>query len=123
MTAQLGPQGEPSAPHQPVTFRSRLSFVGLPQLKAYSSMHLHFQFKTLEPSGLLLYNAGKGQDFVAVELVDGHLHYLFNLGDGPRKVCPTMFFGVIRVRCGKCRPCCYTVFRTILSPAAFNATI
>ncbi|CAN8000168.1 unnamed protein product, partial [Ixodes hexagonus] len=86
MTAQLGPQGEPSAPHQPVTFRSRLSFVGLPQLKAYSSMHLHFQFKTLEPSGLLLYNAGKGQDFVAVELVDGHLHYLFNLGDGPRKV-------------------------------------
>ncbi|KAH7940421.1 hypothetical protein HPB49_000195 [Dermacentor silvarum] len=69
MTAQLGPQGEPSQLHQPVTFRSRLAFVGLPQLKAYSSMHLHFQFKTLEPSGLLLYNAGKGQDFVAVELV------------------------------------------------------
>ncbi|KAH7972959.1 hypothetical protein HPB52_019468 [Rhipicephalus sanguineus] len=86
MTAQLGPQGEPSQLHQPVTFRSRLAFVGLPQLKAYSSMHLHFQFKTLEPSGLLLYNAGKGQDFVAVELVDGHLHYQFNLGDGPRKV-------------------------------------
>ncbi|XP_077521803.1 neurexin 1 [Amblyomma americanum] len=86
MTAQLGPQGEPAQLHQPVTFRSRLAFVGLPQLKAYSSMHLHFQFKTLEPSGLLLYNAGKGQDFVAVELVDGHLHYQFNLGDGPRKV-------------------------------------
>ncbi|XP_077538262.1 neurexin 1 [Haemaphysalis longicornis] len=86
MTAQLGPPGEPPQLHQPVTFRSRLAFVGLPQLKAYSSMHLHFQFKTLEPSGLLLYNAGKGQDFVAVELVDGHLHYQFNLGDGPRKV-------------------------------------
>lgn len=40
----------------------------------------------MEPNGLILHNAGKGQDFIAVELVDGHLHYVFNLGDGPRGV-------------------------------------
>ena len=31
-------------------------------------------------TGLIMYNAGKGQDFIAVELVNGHIHYVFNLG-------------------------------------------
>ncbi|GBM86941.1 Neurexin-1 [Araneus ventricosus] len=72
--------------HHPVTFKSKFTFLGLPQLRAYSTLNLYFQFKTMEPNGLILYNAGKGQDFIAVELVDGHLHYVFNLGDGPRGV-------------------------------------
>ncbi|XP_054706570.1 neurexin-1-like [Uloborus diversus] len=72
--------------HHPVTFKSKFTFLGLPQLRAYSTLNLYFQFKTMEPNGLLLYNGGKGQDFLAVELVDGHLHYVFNLGDGPRGV-------------------------------------
>ena len=29
-----------------------------------------------------MYNAGKGQDFIAVEIVNGHIHYVFNLGYG-----------------------------------------
>jgi len=29
-----------------------------------------------------MYNAGKGQDFLAVELVNGHIHYVLNLGYG-----------------------------------------
>ena len=33
-------------------------------------------------SGLMMYNAGKGQDFIAVEIVNGHIHYVFNLGYG-----------------------------------------
>ncbi|XP_064486129.1 neurexin 1-like [Ornithodoros turicata] len=84
VTAQIGKKEQ--LVHHPVMFRSKLAFVALPQLKAYSSMNLYFQFKTMEPSGLILYNAGKGQDFIAIELVDGHLNYLFNMGDGPRKV-------------------------------------
>lgn len=72
--------------HHPVTFRSKHSFVGLPQLKAYSTTNIHFQLKTTETSGLLLYNGGKGQDFIAVELVGGRLHYVFNLGDGARSL-------------------------------------
>lgn len=72
--------------HHAVTFKSKYTFVKLPQLKAYSTMNLYFQFKTLEPNGLLLYNNGTGQDFIAIELVNGHIHFLFNLGDGPRKI-------------------------------------
>ncbi len=29
-----------------------------------------------------MYNAGKGQDFFAIELVNGHIHYIVNLGYG-----------------------------------------
>ena len=32
--------------------------------------------------GLIMYNAGKHQDFVAIELVNGHIVYVFNLGYG-----------------------------------------
>lgn len=72
--------------HHPVTFRSKHTFVGLPVLKAYSTTNIYFQFKTRESSGLILYNAGREQDFIAVELVNGHLQYIFNLGDGPVRV-------------------------------------
>ncbi|GFW98103.1 neurexin-2 [Trichonephila clavipes] len=84
VTAKFGKKDE--IVHHPVTFKSKFTFIGLSQLKAYSSMNLYFQFKTLEPNGLILFNGGKGQDFIAIELVDGHLHYIFNLGDGPRKL-------------------------------------
>lgn len=69
--------------HHPINFKSKHTYVGLPQLKAYSSTNIYFQFKTLEPRGIILYNAGKGQDFIAIELVNGHIHYIVNLGDGP----------------------------------------
>jgi neurexin len=29
-----------------------------------------------------MYNAGKDQDFLAIELVNGHIHYVLNLGYG-----------------------------------------
>lgn len=41
------------------------------------------QFKTRQANGILLYNGGRGHDFLAVELVSGHVHFLFDLGDGP----------------------------------------
>ncbi|CAM1325515.1 NRXN2 (predicted) [Pycnogonum litorale] len=84
VTAKFGKKEQ--TVHHPVTFKTRQSFVGLPQLKAYSSMNLYFQFKTLQANGLIMYHAGKGQDFLAVELVNGHLHYIFNIGDGSRRV-------------------------------------
>ena len=34
-------------------------------------------------TGLIMFNAGKGHDFVAVELVNGHINYILNLGYGP----------------------------------------
>ncbi|XP_069165959.1 neurexin 1 isoform X1 [Procambarus clarkii] len=72
--------------HHPVTFKSRTAYVALPQLKAYASTNIYFQFKTLQPSGLLMYNGGKGHDFLALELVNGHVHLIFNLGDRPVRV-------------------------------------
>ena len=101
MTAKLGKK-ERALVH-PVTFKSKYTYVGLPQLKAYSSLDLHFMFKTREANGLLFFNGGGGgdgrgggghsphphhahQDFIAVELLNGHLHYIFDLGDGPRRL-------------------------------------
>ncbi|CAH0550489.1 unnamed protein product [Brassicogethes aeneus] len=69
--------------HRPVTFRSKHTFIGLPMLRAYSSIHIDFMFKTREANGLIMFNGGKKEDFVAVELVDGHINYIVNVGDGP----------------------------------------
>ncbi|XP_041418416.1 neurexin-1 isoform X31 [Xenopus laevis] len=66
----------------PVTFKTKESYVALATLQAYTSMHLFFQFKTTSPDGLILYNSGDGNDFIVVELVKGYLHYVFNLGNG-----------------------------------------
>ncbi|XP_032431014.1 neurexin 1a isoform X14 [Xiphophorus hellerii] len=66
----------------PITFRSRSSFVTLPTLQAYYSMHLFMQFKTTSPDGLILFNRGDGNDFIVIELVKGYLHYISDLGNG-----------------------------------------
>ncbi|XP_017339618.1 neurexin 1a isoform X4 [Ictalurus punctatus] len=66
----------------PVTFKSRTSYVTLPTLQAYYSMHLFLQFKTTSPDGLILYNRGDGNDFIVVELVKGYMHYVSDLGNG-----------------------------------------
>lgn len=52
----------------------------------YGTCTLLLQFKTREANGLILYNAGRERDFIAVELVNGHVHYVFDLGDGPVRV-------------------------------------
>ncbi|XP_072930215.1 neurexin 1 [Epargyreus clarus] len=68
--------------YKSVTFKSKHTYVGLPLLKAYGNTYLDFYFRTTEMDGLLFYNGGKKQDFLAVELVNGHIHCVFNLGDG-----------------------------------------
>ncbi|XP_075700575.1 neurexin 3 isoform X19 [Rhinoderma darwinii] len=66
----------------PVTFRTKSSYLTLSTLQAYTSMHLFFQFKTISPDGFILFNSGDGNDFIAVELVKGYIHYVFDLGNG-----------------------------------------
>ncbi|XP_051773709.1 neurexin-1a isoform X4 [Ctenopharyngodon idella] len=66
----------------PVTFKSCSSYMTLSTLQAYYSMHLFFQFKTTSSDGLILFNSGDGNDFIAVELVKGYLHYVSDLGNG-----------------------------------------
>ncbi|XP_077408717.1 neurexin 3b isoform X17 [Vanacampus margaritifer] len=67
----------------PVTFKTKGSYLGLATLQAYNTMHLFFQFKTTSPDGFILFNSGDGSDFIAVELVKGFIHYVFDLGNGP----------------------------------------
>ncbi|KAB0804576.1 hypothetical protein PPYR_01546 [Photinus pyralis] len=76
--------------HRPVTFRSKHTFIGLPMLRAYSSIHIDFMFKTREANGLIVFNGGRKEDFVAVELVDGHINYIVNVGDGSVKLTDTV---------------------------------
>ncbi|XP_036397825.1 neurexin 3a isoform X10 [Megalops cyprinoides] len=70
----------------PVTFKSKSSYLSLATLQAYTSMHLFFQFKTTSPDGFILFNSGDGNDFIAVELVKGYIHYVFDLGNGPNVI-------------------------------------
>ncbi|XP_075048195.1 neurexin 3 isoform X5 [Mixophyes fleayi] len=70
----------------PVTFRTKASYLTLSTLQAYTSMHLFFQFKTISPDGFILFNSGDGNDFIAVELVKGYIHYVFDLGNGPNVI-------------------------------------
>ena len=65
-----------------VTFKSRDTFVAFSQLAAFSKMSIWFSFKTLSLNGLLLFNGGKRNHFISLELENGHLVYSFNLGDG-----------------------------------------
>lgn len=60
----------------PVTFKTKSSYLSLATLQAYTSMHLFFQFKTTSADGFILFNSGDGNDFIAVELVKGYVDKL-----------------------------------------------
>uniref|UniRef100_Q07310-7 Isoform 7 of Neurexin-3 n=1 Tax=Rattus norvegicus TaxID=10116 RepID=Q07310-7 len=70
----------------PVTFKTKSSYLTLATLQAYTSMHLFFQFKTTSADGFILFNSGDGNNFIAVELVKGYIHYVFDLGNGPNVI-------------------------------------
>lgn len=63
-----------------ISFPSRAAFLGLPQMRAYLDLSLRLAFRTREATGLLVYNAGRRNDFLAVELVDGHVHLVASIG-------------------------------------------
>ena len=69
--------------HHAVSFAAQNTYLGLPQMKVYNSINIRLQFRTFEQNGLLFFNAGKASDFIALELVNGKLYYILNLGYGP----------------------------------------
>lgn len=70
----------------PVTFKSKEAYAQLEKLSAYLEFSVYFKFKTTEPNGLIMYNGGRGQDFLAFELQGGYLHYVYNTGGGAKRV-------------------------------------
>ncbi|PIO76915.1 laminin G domain protein [Teladorsagia circumcincta] len=75
----------PSQPPDVLSFHLGSSFLALPKWGALASGSLSFHFRTTEKDGLLLYHGNTGKDitdYVAFELIDGHLHMIINLGSG-----------------------------------------
>lgn len=66
---------------------SEHSFVQYPRWRADLNGSLQFEFRTDQPSGLLLYTDDGGQtDFFEVKLVQGSLRLRYNLGGGAQMV-------------------------------------
>ena len=70
----------------PVTFRTTAAYLTT-TLRLYGTFTIYFQLKTTQPDGLILFSGSEeDKDFLALELVDGKLKYIFNVGSGPRIV-------------------------------------
>ena len=73
---------------QPITFSTEDSYVKAPKWDAKTSGTIQFQFRTNEQDGLIMYNSGAEDtsDFFALEILDGYLYLLLDLGSGATKV-------------------------------------
>jgi neurexin len=60
--------------------KTRSSWIKLPSVDPFSTLLIQFHLKTIDKNGLIMYNAGENEDFIAVELVNGQLRFSFNLG-------------------------------------------
>uniref|UniRef100_A0A673M8P0 Neurexin-2-like n=1 Tax=Sinocyclocheilus rhinocerous TaxID=307959 RepID=A0A673M8P0_9TELE len=83
----------------PVTFETAESYISLPRWDTKKTSSISFDFRTTEPSGLLLFSHGKPQsskeqrpgremktDYFAMELLDGFLYLLMDMGSGSIKL-------------------------------------
>uniref|UniRef100_A0A672QB30 Neurexin-1-like n=1 Tax=Sinocyclocheilus grahami TaxID=75366 RepID=A0A672QB30_SINGR len=79
----------------PVSFDTPTSYVTLPRWNAKKTGSVSFDFRTTEPNGLLLFSHGRLQgskdrrpkvDFFAMELLEGFLYLLMDMGSGSIKV-------------------------------------
>lgn len=71
----------PDVPHKyPLTFRSRhSSWLALPKIDTHHLLMIQFHFKTSLESGLIMFNRGTNDDFIAIELVEGQIMFSFCL--------------------------------------------
>lgn len=72
---------------EPVTFGSPRAFLALPPpWRAARAGSVSFDFRTTEPNGLLLLGRGRPggprPGYLALELLDGHLYLLLDMGGG-----------------------------------------
>lgn len=83
----------------PVTFESPEAFVALPRWSAKRTGSISLDFRTTEPNGLLLFSQGRRPgtgagspsaaqraDYFAMELLDGYLYLLLDMGSGGIKL-------------------------------------
>ncbi|XP_067280504.1 neurexin 2a isoform X10 [Pseudorasbora parva] len=79
----------------PVSFDVPTAYVTLPRWNTKKTGSVSFDFRTTEPNGLLLFSHGRPQgskdhrpkvDFFAMELLDGFLYLLMDMGSGSIKM-------------------------------------
>lgn len=83
----------------PISFETPEAYISLPKWNTKRMGSISFDFRTTEPNGLILFTHGKPQerkdarsqkntkvDFFAVELLDGSLYLLLDMGSGTIKV-------------------------------------
>ncbi|KAJ8348342.1 hypothetical protein SKAU_G00269310 [Synaphobranchus kaupii] len=83
----------------PVTFETPESYITLPRWNTKKTGSISFDFRTVEPSGLLLFSHGRlagskdqrsdrqlKADYFAIELLDGFLYLLMDMGSGSIKM-------------------------------------
>lgn len=74
-------------PHKyPLTFHNTQSWLVLPKIDAFHTLLIQFHFRTIQYYGLILYNRGQNDEFIAVELDDGQISFLFSIGRVIHKV-------------------------------------
>ncbi|XP_035035172.1 neurexin 2a isoform X8 [Hippoglossus stenolepis] len=81
---------------EPVTFDTPSAYLTLPRWNTKKTGAISFDFRTTEPSGLLLFSHGSLQgtqpdkkpraDFFAIELLDGLLYLVMDMGSGSIKM-------------------------------------
>ena len=69
--------------HFPVTFKTADSYITT-KWNPHRIFTLYFAIKTTQSAALIMYIGNKGEDFMAVELVDGLLRFSYNVGNGPK---------------------------------------
>lgn len=64
----------------PLTFRSASStWLALSKIDTHHLLMIQFHFKTSLANGLVMYNRGHNDDFIAIELTDGQIVFSFGL--------------------------------------------
>lgn len=81
---------------EPVTFDTPSAYLTLPRWNTKKTGAISFDFRTTEPAGLLLFSHGSLQgaqpdrkpraDFFAIELLDGFLYLVMDMGSGSIKM-------------------------------------
>uniref|UniRef100_A0A096M9C6 Neurexin 2 n=1 Tax=Poecilia formosa TaxID=48698 RepID=A0A096M9C6_POEFO len=81
---------------EPVTFDTPSAYLTLPRWNTKKTGAISFDFRTTEPSGLLLFSHGSQQgelpdrkpraDFFAIELLEGFLYLAMDMGSGSIKI-------------------------------------
>lgn len=72
----------PSIVYNQITMMSRSSFLSLTNQHLRPTL-ISFMFKTLESSGVIFYAGGANGDFLAVELEDGYIKYIYDVNNRP----------------------------------------